>query len=329
MRISVSEPTIPDSRHRHRAGRDAVTQTPTGDITSPRAPSRAQGDREAFMNTQEHIRVVLDAFDAVERRDRARLDALYHPDVEFHWPPSLLDAWGNARMESWDEVQPTKAERRMDPRVLAAGEDVVVQWHWRARGRHGRLLDAPVLGVYRVRDGRLASARMFFFDAASVLDFLKGERRARAGRQAISAWSRDSFAQSGSAMPRASCPATRPTWSSGRSPACRTAASMSAARAPDAMPRGSRGAGTAFRARRISSSIHDSSRATERSSRSGDSARRAQQNVSTWQPSESIAFATRTSSNRACRTSTFCASWVSWPARRACRSPKHRPCQNH
>jgi uncharacterized protein len=137
------------------------------------------------MSTQERIRVVLDAFDAVERRDRARLDALYHPDVEFHWPPSLLAAWGgNAKMEGWDRFQPTAAERRMDPLVLAAGEDVVVHWHWRARAPEGELLDAPVLGVYRVRDGRLASARMFFFDGASVVDFLSGARRAGAGARA-------------------------------------------------------------------------------------------------------------------------------------------------
>lgn len=132
------------------------------------------------MNTQGRIRLVLEAFDAVERRDRARLNALYHADVEFHWPPSLLIAWdGNATMEGWDQVQPTAAERRMDPRVAAADEDVVVQWHWRARGLDGELFETPVLGVYRVRDGKLADARMFFFDDASAVDFLNGVRRAR------------------------------------------------------------------------------------------------------------------------------------------------------
>ncbi len=137
------------------------------------------------MNAQERVRVVLDAFDAVERRDRARLNALYHPLIEFHWPPSLLIAWGgNAKMEGWDQVQPTAAERRMDPRVLAADEDVVVQWHWRARGLDGELLETPVLGTYRVRDGKLACARMFFFDDTSVVDFLNRARRAQAAIQA-------------------------------------------------------------------------------------------------------------------------------------------------
>jgi uncharacterized protein len=134
------------------------------------------------MNTEERVRVVLDAFDAVERRDRARLDALYHPEVEFHWPSALLGAWGvDARMESWDRFQPTAKERRMDPCVLAAGDDdVVVQWHFRARGPKAELFDALVLGDYRVRDGKLAYARMFFFDGASVIDFLSRTQRAPA-----------------------------------------------------------------------------------------------------------------------------------------------------
>jgi len=33
--------------------------------------------------------IVMAAFAAVERRDERRLAELYHPQVEFHWPPSL------------------------------------------------------------------------------------------------------------------------------------------------------------------------------------------------------------------------------------------------
>ena len=33
--------------------------------------------------------IVLESFDAVERRDSGRLARLYHPDVAFHWPSSL------------------------------------------------------------------------------------------------------------------------------------------------------------------------------------------------------------------------------------------------
>ncbi len=33
--------------------------------------------------------IVTAAFAAVERRDERRLAEFYHPEVEFHWPPSL------------------------------------------------------------------------------------------------------------------------------------------------------------------------------------------------------------------------------------------------
>jgi hypothetical protein len=33
--------------------------------------------------------IVMAPFAAVERRDERRLAELYHPEVEFHWPPSL------------------------------------------------------------------------------------------------------------------------------------------------------------------------------------------------------------------------------------------------
>ena len=42
------------------------------------------------MNAPERVRMMLDTFDAAERRDRARLNALCQPRIEFHWPPSLL-----------------------------------------------------------------------------------------------------------------------------------------------------------------------------------------------------------------------------------------------
>jgi hypothetical protein len=38
------------------------------------------------MSECESVRIVLEAFNAVEQRDEPRLVRLYHPDVEFHWP---------------------------------------------------------------------------------------------------------------------------------------------------------------------------------------------------------------------------------------------------
>jgi ketosteroid isomerase-like protein len=62
----------------------------------------------------------------------------------------------------------------MDPRVIAANEDEVVV-HWRQRGvtPGGDRFDSEVLGLYRVRNGKLVQAKMFYFDAAAVAAFLK------------------------------------------------------------------------------------------------------------------------------------------------------------
>jgi hypothetical protein len=45
--------------------------------------------------------IVLDAFAAVEGRDTDGLQALYHPDVEFHWPPSLI---ASRSERTWEEI---------------------------------------------------------------------------------------------------------------------------------------------------------------------------------------------------------------------------------
>jgi uncharacterized protein len=136
---------------------------------------------------RDHAELMLAIFDAIERRDARRFTELVHPDFEIHWPPSLpyggtyrdLDA--EARRDrptwtgTWNPLQPTAAERRMDPRVVATNEqsgEVVVLWRQRGRRPDGRRFDGPVLGLYEVRDGRLARAQMFYFDTAALTGFL-------------------------------------------------------------------------------------------------------------------------------------------------------------
>jgi ketosteroid isomerase-like protein len=130
------------------------------------------------VSVDESVAIVLEAFRAVEQRDEQRLRELCHPEVTFHWPPSLPfgashagigDSWS----EVWDRVQPTDAQRRMDPRVVAATEhEVVVLWRQRGRGPQGTSYDGEVLGLYEVRDGKFARAQMFYFDAVAVQRFL-------------------------------------------------------------------------------------------------------------------------------------------------------------
>jgi uncharacterized protein len=134
--------------------------------------------------------IVLGVFRAVEERDRDSLLALSHDDVEFVEAESL--PYGGASrgkeqlreqiespseatwMGTWGPLQPTPAERRMDPRVVASnGGEVTVVYRQRALSTSGERLDAPVLGLYEVRDGKFARAQMFHFDTAAIVAFLR------------------------------------------------------------------------------------------------------------------------------------------------------------
>jgi uncharacterized protein len=144
--------------------------------------------------TNESVQLVLEAFRAVEDRDERRLLELYHPEVEFHWPPSLPYGGsfrgasrppGQGWSQVWDRLQPSEAERRMDPRVVAAtADEVVVLWRQRGLSPSGERLDGEVLGLYSVRDGKFARAQMFYFDSAAVLRFLDDARADEEARQA-------------------------------------------------------------------------------------------------------------------------------------------------
>jgi ketosteroid isomerase-like protein len=131
----------------------------------------------------EAAEVVLHAFRAVEERDYEALIALYHAEVEFHEAPSL--PYGGASqgkeavvadlgwLETWGPLQPTEAERRMDPQIIGDdGTRVVALYRQRAVDRSGRRIDLPVVGLYEVRDGKFARAQMFHFDTAAILEFL-------------------------------------------------------------------------------------------------------------------------------------------------------------
>jgi ketosteroid isomerase-like protein len=129
----------------------------------------------------QNVEVVLEAFSAIERRDDQRFLDLLHLDFEILWPPSLpygksspgrnhqVPTWS----EIWNSLQPTDAERRMDPRVVAhSADEVVVLWHQRGVTSGGNRFNGEVLGLYRVRDAKLARAQMFYFDTAAVAGFL-------------------------------------------------------------------------------------------------------------------------------------------------------------
>src|SRR4029453_8149083 len=106
--------------------------------------------KEPSMDANANVRVVLEVFAAIERRDAARFVAHTHPQVSICWPPSLpwndgvpgrpdpaghhLRSW----LEVWAPLQPSAAERQMDPEGIAAADDqVVVRWHQRGRSLPG------------------------------------------------------------------------------------------------------------------------------------------------------------------------------------------------
>jgi ketosteroid isomerase-like protein len=141
--------------------------------------------RTTSRRARQNARVMLDVFKAVQRRDAQRFAELVHPEFEIHWPPSLpyggsyRDLEVDARQgrptwsKTWNPLQPTAAERRMDPRVVATSDqEVVVLWRQRGRNPAGERFDTPVLGLYQLRDGRLTRAQMFYFDTVAVAGFL-------------------------------------------------------------------------------------------------------------------------------------------------------------
>lgn len=145
-----------------------------------------------------NVDVVLQTIRAVELRDAQALFALYHPEVEMHDAPSL--PYGGTRrglddiregiehnpertwLGTWGPLQPTEAERSMDPRVVAANDrEVVVLYRQRALDPAGERFDAPVVGLYEVHEGKFARAQMFHFDTAAVVKFLANAQH-RLGR---------------------------------------------------------------------------------------------------------------------------------------------------
>jgi ketosteroid isomerase-like protein len=135
------------------------------------------GERNASGSNRKNVEVITEIFEALEQRDERRFNALCAPDFEIVWPASLpYGVPGVGRYtwsETWNPLQPTDQERRMDPRVVAAsGDEVVVLWRQKGVSAAGERFDAEVLGLYRLREGKLARAQMFYFDTAAVAAFL-------------------------------------------------------------------------------------------------------------------------------------------------------------
>jgi uncharacterized protein len=130
-----------------------------------------------------NLEVVQGLFESVERRDAEAFARAFDPGVTVHEAPSLPYGGGYRGMEgvarhaqaytaAWDALQ-GDGERRLDPEFLADGDRVIVLWRQRARHPEtGKGFDAPVVSVYRLREGKVVESRMFHFDAAATRDYL-------------------------------------------------------------------------------------------------------------------------------------------------------------
>jgi hypothetical protein len=102
------------------------------------------------MSAEENNELLSCVFSAIEQRNDQRFAKRLHPDFEIHWPPSLPYGSGKAKAwtDTWDPLQPTETERRMDARVVAANEDrVVVCWWQRGLSPSGERFEGEVLGL--------------------------------------------------------------------------------------------------------------------------------------------------------------------------------------
>jgi ketosteroid isomerase-like protein len=126
---------------------------------------------------------MLELFAAIENRDFEQVLQIYDSEVEFYWPPGLpyggSGRTGNPGAVTWQSVwlplQPEPSDRRMDPRVIGSkGDEVAILYHQRGRDSKGNVIDDEVIGLYKVRHGKLRRAQMFHFDEPAVLAFLQG-----------------------------------------------------------------------------------------------------------------------------------------------------------
>jgi ketosteroid isomerase-like protein len=160
----------------------ALGQKPSGAY-----PKQTSGEMSA---RDRNVEVMLKIFRALEERDPGRRnvnereEALYQPDVEFHWP-AALPYGGTFRGKdatiwsaTWNPLQPTAAERKMDPRIIGADDhQVVILYHQRGVSPSGERFDGEVIGLYELRDFKLSRAQMFYFDEAALTQFLQRAAR--------------------------------------------------------------------------------------------------------------------------------------------------------
>ena len=130
------------------------------------------------------VEVVRRLFAAVEDRDLNRVLACYSDDVEITEADVLpyggvwrgrdgATAHAEGFMRAWGALQGPQ-ESRLDARFWGDGAGTVcaVFRHRALDPENGARFDAPEVGIYRIRDQRVARSQMFHADSAAVVRFL-------------------------------------------------------------------------------------------------------------------------------------------------------------
>lgn len=137
--------------------------------------------------SQGNVEVIQSLFRGVEERDLEAYLAGWNREIVVREPGSLpyggeyrglegVKRHAAAWLRTWSPLQPGD-ERKLGAAFVDAGDDVVVRWRLRARASDGdRTLDMPMVSLYKLRDGKVALAQMFYTDTVEVLRFLEGAR---------------------------------------------------------------------------------------------------------------------------------------------------------
>jgi uncharacterized protein len=131
----------------------------------------------------ENIATVRRLFQAVEERDLAGTLAVYDPEIVIHEASFLpyggiyhgregAKQHGIGAAFAWDKFQPGD-EKRLDAVFLDAGDRVVVLFRLKGLAvNSGKKIDVPVVGVYRVRGGKVVESQMFYSDTTEIMQLM-------------------------------------------------------------------------------------------------------------------------------------------------------------
>jgi ketosteroid isomerase-like protein len=119
--------------------------------------------------SEENVRVLQDAFDAYNRREYDAATALFHPDVEWRFPPKMALDFEHLRGKDaihgfWRTLDEVFEDFTLAPlEITDAGDDLILA-HLRFTGRgrgSGATTDVEWHLVYRFRDGLIWRADYF------------------------------------------------------------------------------------------------------------------------------------------------------------------------